>query len=66
MSDLKRFLVLANFRNGEELELETNNYNKAFRHYNAWSVMTTLEKVRFIDFESAVNGDEFSFTNPVN
>lgn len=65
-SNYKRFLVLAKLRNGEELELETNNYHKAFRRYNDWSIMTTLEKVRFIDLESAINGDEFSFTNPVN
>jgi len=62
-NETKRFLVLAEFKNGEEKELETNFYKKAFRQYDAWSRIETLSSVRMIDMNSERIGDMFSFTN---
>ncbi len=62
-SESKKFIVLAEFKNGEEKELETNFYKKAFNQYDAWTRVETLSTVRMIDMHSERIGDMFSFTN---
>tara|TARA_R100001594_G_C3834419_1_gene214140 strand:- start:90 stop:278 length:189 start_codon:yes stop_codon:yes gene_type:complete len=58
----KQYLVIAEFKNGQELELYTNVYRKAFSQYDMWTKDEGLDNVRMIDMYSNKIGDMFSYT----
>ena len=58
----KQYLVLAEFKDGQELELYTNFYRKAFSQYDMWTKDQGLDNVRMIDMYSDKIGDMFSYT----
>ena len=58
----KQYLVVAEFTDGQELELYTNVYRRAFSQYETWTKDKRLDNVRMIDMHSDRIGDMFSYT----